>query len=232
MDETASTAFHHHKLFRLIPDELKIKSSFLVVLCTEEWTNVFNIMSFQVNIKLNQVCVSVSMCVGTNEASWETNEEKADSKNSRQPATISKLTTQVLWLFFQAEKEKKSEPIVLKPLHSNGRMKEAEKLRKIKRPTARGLRQRAGREIFDYRIKTAARRETELDGGERMTQRTSALRSKERERLQPRHRRERRKYRKRKDRIHRWMEAEEAASSLLSHTSPSSSAVLIITTFL
>lgn len=108
MDETASTAFHHHKLFRLIPDELKIKSSFLVVLCTEEWTNVFNIVSFQVNIMLNQVCVSFSMCVGTNEASWETNEEKADSKNSRQPATISKLTTQVLWLFFPGrEREEK-----------------------------------------------------------------------------------------------------------------------------
>lgn len=62
----------------------------------EEWTNVFNILLFKMDFMLNQVCVSCGMCVGTNEASQETNEEKTDIKKSRQPANnVSKLMTEV-----------------------------------------------------------------------------------------------------------------------------------------
>lgn len=75
------------------------------------------------NITFNQVCVSCRTCVGTNE-------ENADSGNSRQPANISKLMTQVgeatdelFCFFFQAKNDKKSKQIILQPLHDNSRMK-------------------------------------------------------------------------------------------------------------
>lgn len=91
----------------------------MLVLCMEEWTNVFNILLFKMNFMLNQVCVSCGMCVGTNEASQETNEENRH-KNSRQPANnFSKQMTELREAtnmgFFQAKKDKESKKITLKP---------------------------------------------------------------------------------------------------------------------
>lgn len=84
----------------------------MTVLCMEEWTNGFKTMLFEMNTMFNQVCVSCRMNVGTNEASQETNEDNADSKNSRRPANISQLMTEVgkeppCWDYFQAKKDKK-----------------------------------------------------------------------------------------------------------------------------
>lgn len=61
----------------------------MIVLCMEEWTNVFNILLFKMNFMLNQVCVSCGMCVGTNEASQETNEENTDIKTAGSQQTTS-----------------------------------------------------------------------------------------------------------------------------------------------
>lgn len=100
------------------------------------------------------------MCVGTNGASQETNEVNAESKNSRRLANISQLMTEVgeeaamLVLFPGRERREKQENHI-KATAQLKRMKE-----KIKSPTAGGLQRRAGREIFDYRIKTTAWRET------------------------------------------------------------------------
>lgn len=84
----------------------------MTVLFMEEWTNGFKTMSFEMNTMFNQVCASCRMYVGTNEASQETNEENADSKNSRRPANISQLMTEVgkelsCWYFFHAKKDEK-----------------------------------------------------------------------------------------------------------------------------